>query len=431
MLPLLFGLLYISFTWRTPQFSAYRWLVGSLFVLVTLLLLSAASLLLRNTVAKPDGFRRLIKAGAALSLAALLIFLGREFQFQWMRYTVLNVAPETLSRFGRHIVVGFRSPAFAEELIARKGVAGIFITAHNVEGEDAATIRAMLEKFQTLQRTKGGQALWIATDQEGGRVSRMTPPLAAQPSLGEVVGQHASDGSLEAAIRNYGQTQGTALAALGINLNFAPVVDINYHIVNQADRYTRIYQRAISSDPRMVEHVAGWYCEALYASGVRCTLKHFPGLGRVATDTHLDSAKLTVAPTELAQSDWLPFKALMQGGQPPFTMLSHVQLAALDATEPVSTSKPVVDNLLRKQWGYDGVLITDDFSMAAISQRQGGIGAATINALNAGVDLILISFDPEQYYPAMYSLLQAERDGTIDEAMLERSNKRLSDIVIP
>jgi beta-N-acetylhexosaminidase len=129
--------------------------------------------------------------------------------------------------------------------------------------------------------------------------------------------------------------QGRALADLGVNLNFAPVVDVDRGLVNPADRFTRIHQRAISNDPTIVTAAAAAYCDGLHEAGVRCTLKHFPGLRRVFADTHLGGANLDAAPSELAQSDWMPFRALM-GRADAVTMLGHVTLTALDPSRPVS-----------------------------------------------------------------------------------------------
>ncbi len=429
-LPLAFGLVYFSWDWRSPELAAHRGLAATLFLAVVMVVITGLFILARRSAGESRRVRSAIKGGLALSVTALLLFCAKELHFQWMRHSVLSADPEVLSRLGRHFVVGYRNQSSLEDLIARNGISGVFVTAHNVHGLDVSTIQATLLRFQSLSRNHGGKPLWVATDQEGGGVSRMSPPLAVQPTLGELVKQYSDAQELEPLVRSYGRRQGTALAALGINLNFSPVVDVNHNIVNQEDRYTRIYQRAISADPKMVERVAGWYCDALYESGVSCTLKHFPGLGLVQTDTHLDSARLTLSTQTLSESDWIPFKGLMKPGHHPFTMLSHVQLTDVDPSNPVSTSKRVVDNLLRKEWRFDGVLITDDFSMAAITQRNGGIGKATIDALNAGVDLILISFDPDQYYPAMYDLLNAERTGKIDHVMLQRSNQRLDSLTI-
>jgi beta-N-acetylhexosaminidase len=212
---------------------------------------------------------------------------------------------------------------------------------------------------------------------------------------------------------------------LGVNLNFAPVVDLNYRIMNPDDRYTRIYQRAVSRDPEVVAQVAAWYCAALEEAGVRCTLKHFPGLGRVRDDTHLRHADLATPVAELTGSDWIPFLAVMRQSRA-FTMLAHVRLTAIDPERPVSFSPKVVTGMIRSDWKHDGVLITDNFSMYAVYGSRAGIDNASIQALNAGVDLILISYDPDQYYRVMYALLKASRHGKLAPEALHRSDQRLA-----
>jgi len=157
---------------------------------------------------------------------------------------------------------------------------------------------------------------------------------------------------------------------------------------------------------------------------VRCTLKHFPGLGRVVADTHLESADLALSPGELASTDWLPFRALMRRHDV-IVMLGHARLTAIDAARPVSFSQPVVRGLLRTDWGYDGLLMTDDFSMGAVTYSPQGIGGGSVEALNAGVDLILVSYDPDQFYMVMYALIGAARAGVLRTDALGQSDQRL------
>jgi beta-N-acetylhexosaminidase len=111
-----------------------------------------------------------------------------------------------------------------------------------------------------------------------------------------------------------------------------------------------------------------------------------------------------------------------------FTMLSHARLIALDAETPVSFSPAVVSGLLRQTWAYDGVLITDDFSMGAVYGTKEGVAAASIAALDAGVDLILIAYDPAQYFPMMDAVLAASRDGSLRPAVLAQSARRLAGV---
>jgi beta-N-acetylhexosaminidase len=240
-----------------------------------------------------------------------------------------------------------------------------------------------------------------------------------------LVNEHRDRSARAAAIEQAGAVQGRQLAELGVNLNFAPVVDLDHDVTNPNDRYTRIHDRAISADPRVVLDVADRYCSALQTAGVRCTLKHFPGLGRVFEDTHLESALLATPPGELAATDWVPFRALAQHPNA-IMMLGHARLATIDRERPASFSPGVVNDLLRGEWKYDGVLVTDDFTMGAVYRSHAGLREAGIGALNAGVDLILASFDPDQYYVVMHALLGAYRTGRIDDQSLERSERRLA-----
>ena len=175
----------------------------------------------------------------------------------------------------------------------------------------------------------------------------------------------------------------------------------------------------------VITEVAGEYCSALRDSGVRCTLKHFPGLGRVFEDTHLDQASLDAPVATLANTDWVPFQTLMHRARA-FTMLGHVRLSEIDRERPASFSAPVVSGLLRDDWKHDGVLVTDDFSMAGVYGSDSGLAEASVSALNAGVDLILISYDPDLFYPAMHALLRADQAGLLRKDMLDRSDRRLA-----
>jgi beta-N-acetylhexosaminidase len=362
---------------------------------------------------------------ALVAFLALAITLTFELQFRWMRQEVLRADPVRLERLGRHLIVGYRNEAWLGELIERKAVAGVFITGHNVRGKDAETIRRDIAAMQAVRARQGLPPLLIATDQEGGGVSRMSPPLPRPATLGDIVRSHRDEAERRSAVRTYAADVGRALAGLGINLNFAPVVDLDHGMVNPNDRYTRIGTRAISSDPEVVADVAGEYCRGLEQQGVHCTLKHFPGLGRVFEDTHFENATLSTPADELAKSDWVPFRQPMQQ-KTTFTMLAHARLAALDRDRPASFSAAVVSGLLRRDWKYDGILVTDDFSMGAVYRSAGGIGAAGVSALNAGVDLVLISYDPDQVFPVLHALLRANASGALAQDALEVSSRRLS-----
>jgi beta-N-acetylhexosaminidase len=373
--------------------------------------------------------QRWLKVLAAVGiLAAVLVLtttLALEARFHWMRYQVLQADPSRLERLGRHLIIGYRDITEVRELVRLRGVGGIFIAAHNVRGKTIADVRQEIQSFQDQRIKQGLPRLWIATDQEGGIVSRLSPPLAPMPALSEIVQSHSDVEQRERAVRQLARVQARELADIGVKLNFAPVVDLNHQIINPNDHFTRICQRAISSDPAVVTEVATWYCGALEEAGIRCTLKHFPGLGRVFEDTHREHANLSAPIAELTDTDWMPFRVLMRQSRA-FTMLGHVRLTEVDPERPVSASLSVIAGMLRGEWKHDGVLITDNFSMLAVYRSSAGIDQGSIDALNAGVDLILISYDPDQYYRVMHALLKADEQNKLSKEVLQRSDARLA-----
>ncbi|OQX19793.1 MAG: hypothetical protein BWK76_03420 [Desulfobulbaceae bacterium A2] len=424
------ALVVLAWEYRTPAFVALRpWLLPGLLV-GSVVLVGLYSMQLRRTASDRRLLRGLGFLGLLAAVLALTVTLVGEGRFQWLRRQVLTAEPAALERLGRHVIVGFERLEDMQRLVRLRAVAGVFLAGRNVRGLDVARVRAMIDSLQQIRREQGLPLLWIAADQEGGVVSHLSPPLPRLPPLADLVARAPDATTLEAAVRDYAVSQAQGLVQVGVNLNFAPVVDLNHAIVNPADRYTKIYQRAIGRDPALVARVAGWYCQGLEQAGVRCTLKHFPGLGRVFEDTHRQAASLATPLDELAASDLLPFRSVL-GETGAFTMLSHLRLAAVDAAQPVSTSGVVVQGLLRGAWGHDGVLITDNCTMAAIYHSEFGIEGAAVQALNAGVDLLLISWDSSQFYPVMHALLQAERAGTLDTEALRRSARRLQRAGMP
>jgi beta-N-acetylhexosaminidase len=409
--------------WRSALLSPVRpWALAALIGLSIILIVFEIRSL-RNT--RPGQW--IIRSLASLTLLAaigvLTATVGQELRFRWIRHYVLYSDTGRLERMGRHLIVGHRSLPEVRELIRLRGVAGIFLSSHNVRGKTVSQIRSEIRSLQSVRRRQGMPQLWIATDQEGGIVSRLSPPLSHMLGLSELVATNSDSAELQRAVREFAGKQGRELADIGVNLNFAPVVDLNRDVRNPHDKYTRIFERAISSDPEVVTKVARWYCEALEQQGVRCTLKHFPGLGSVFDDTHLQAASMDVSLSEAANSDLTPFRKLMRTGA--FTMLGHVRLTAVDPDLPVSISHDVIAGMLRRDWKHDGVLITDDFGMRAVSSSRAGIEDGSVTALNAGVDLILVSWDSDQYYYVMYALLKADEQGMLDAEVLKRSDKRL------
>lgn len=420
-LALVAALMPLAVGWRTPLFASWRMIVLTALLAIPLLVIAFEVRTLRHSRA------RLVRLVSAISLALAALAFGAtaaiELQFRYQRHAVLTADPAQLEALGRHILIGYRDATDLQALIERRAIGGVFVTARNVEGMSADEIRRSIAGWQAARRAQNMPALWIATDQEGGPVSRLSPPLTRMAPLAEIVALHKDRAERTVAVRQYAAHQGRELAGLGVNLNFAPVVDLDHGVVNPEDRLSRISSRAISTDPAVVADVAGIYCETLLMTGVHCTLKHFPGLGRVFEDTHKLTAALSAPARELETTDWLPFRQVMQQGA--FTMLGHARLTDIDRDRPASFSDAVVQGLLRETWKHDGILVTDDFSMGAVTLSREGAAGGAVAALNAGVDLLLVSYDPDLYFPIMHALLAASREGRLRSDMLEASAARL------
>ena len=356
-----------------------------------------------------------------LWLLPSLSMLCATASFEVRKQRVLHTRISRAHALGRHFVVGYSSFDEVARLAEKGLIGGVYITRHNVAGRSVDAVKSELSALQERRRIAGLPPLIVAADQEGGIVSHLAPPLTALPAL-------ATLADLPAEIRKqkaeaYGRIQGRELASLGITQNFAPVLDLRL----DAGRYlfdypTQIGQRAISGDPVVVSDIALAYVHGLEASGVEATIKHFPGLGRLHADTHHFKANLDTPVEQLEAVDWRPFRDVLAGSTAEL-MIGHVNLTAIDPDRPASHSKRVVDGLIRNKWNYQGVIITDDLVMGAIYGH--GLCTAAVEALNAGVDLLLVAYDGAQFYRIFACASEAAARGALDAVMLERSEARL------
>lgn len=354
-----------------------------------------------------------------------LAMLSAQASFEWRKHAVLQTEPAPAHVLGPHFIVGYSSfPEVAA--LAEKGlIAGIYITKHNLTGSSIDTLKAEITDLQNRRRAAGLPPLIVAADQEGGIVSHLAPPLTKLPALSTLANLAADTRSAKA--EEFGRAHGQELAALGVTLNLAPVLDLRPELRrNQFDFNTLIGYRAISDDPAIVAGIAQSYVHGLAASGVGSAVKHFPGLGRVRTDTHHFSAKLDTPVDELEASDWRPFRDVLAGSKARL-MIGHVTLTAVDPDRAASHSRLVVDGIIRKKWNFQGVVMTDDLVMGAIYQHN--VCTAVVEALNAGVDLLLVAFDGAQFYRIFTCASDAFAKGKLDAAALRDSEARLTGAV--
>lgn len=377
---------------------------------------------------KKDDFSR----AYSLHILAILILiiglvLGKEIHFLSVKSRVLNAPATIRQELGQHFIVGYRDFDELTLLVDRGLVGGIFITDRNVENKSIEEIRKEIDTLQMLQQKHDRPPLLVMADQEGGVVSKLSPPLPQFEPLGYVLDHYES---LENAGRAYGQKQGRELQKLGVNVNLAPVVDINENLINSNDKQTKIYQRAISDDPEIIAKVALYYCRGLAEYHVFCTLKHFPGLGRVSADTHVGKAILDLPLSALREHEFKPFRSVLKETDA-FLMIGHVMLPQIDPWNPASASQRIIGSVIRQGWEYENIIITDDFSMRAINSSPQAAADAAVRSLNAGSDLILFSYDHDLFYYAFDALMEAQKNGLLYSASLKQSKERLGKIKFP
>ena len=338
----------------------------------------------------------------------------------WLsRQEVREAKSDEAHLLGQHFIVGYSSFAEVAALAERGLIAGVYITRHNVAGRTTEAVKSEIAELQARRRGKGLSQLIVAADQEGGIVSHLSPPLIAQPALSSFADLPAEARTQSA--EKAGRMQGEELASMGVNVDFAPVLDLKPPAGHKFDFNTLIDKRAISVDPEKTAQVGLAYVQGLNAAGVRATLKHFPGLGRVGADTHHIAGSLDAPLTELEQTDWRPFREVLAESHA-LLMVGHVTLNAADPDRPASHSKKVIDGILRQQWKYQGVVITDDLVMGAVYTH---LCIAVVEALNAGADLLLVAYDGSQFYRAFDCALDALKRRELDLAALHDSEVRL------
>ncbi|OAF05214.1 beta-hexosaminidase [Bradyrhizobium centrolobii] len=350
-----------------------------------------------------------------------LLMSAAHLRFEVRKHDVLSASAAEARQLGPHFMVGYSSFPEIARLAEQGLIGGIYVTRHNIRDRTVEALRAEIAALQDKRRAAGLPPLVVAADQEGGIVGHLSPPLTKVPALATLAG--LAPDVQQAKAEEFGRIHGRELADLGINLNLAPVLDLKPPVRrNRLDFHTLIGQRAIASDPAVVGAIAGAYVRGLEASGVGATLKHFPGIGRVRTDTHHFSANLDTPVEQLDASDWRPFREVLAHSQSA-VMVGHVTLTAVDPDRAASHSKRVVQGIIRDRWGYQGVVMTDDLVMGAIYQHD--VCTAVVEAINAGVDLLLVAYDGAQFYRIFDCALDGSRKGKLDAAALLASEARL------
>jgi beta-N-acetylhexosaminidase len=272
----------------------------------------------------------------------------------------------------------------------------------------------MLRELVAALRALGSPPPLIAVDQEGGRVARVREGVAQLPSAMAV----GATGDVELA-GELGALLGRDLARLGISVDFAPVADLALEPAG-----TVIGTRSYGDDPERVGAFASAFARGLERGGVAAALKHFPGHGATATDSHLALPRIALDAATLRGRDLVPFARAIAARAASIVMTSHVVVEAFDRERPATLSPAILTGLLREELGFDGVIATDCLEMDAIAATVGTVRGA-VGALAAGADLMLVSHRLELAHEAAEAIATAVRDGSLPLARLEQAHARV------
>lgn len=261
------------------------------------------------------------------------------------------------------------------------GISGIILFEKNLaKPESDPDPRATLAKFITDLKSKSDSDLWVAIDQEGGYVNRLKSKygfesMPSQQSVGEAEGDDVA--------HKAAALIGKEVASVGIDINFAPSVDVN---INPSSPAIGHNHRSFSADEKRVSQLASIYIDEYHKAGLITAIKHFPGHGSSLADSHLG---LTDVTNTWSDKELTPFRDQIASGRCDMVMTSHIFNQKLDDEYPATLSKKIITGILREELGWNGVVISDDMQMKAIVDHY-GFEEAVVLGINAGVDLFII-----------------------------------------
>lgn len=318
-------------------------------------------------------------------------------------------------KIGQLIMVGFDGTQANETIethIRERFVGGIVLFSRNIQSpKQTAELTNQLQRL--AESTAHRIPLFIGIDQEGGWVIRLKEGATVLPgnmALG-------ATGSTELAERA-GEITAVELAAVGVNLNFAPVMDVNNNPQNPV-----IGRRSFGESPELVSRLGVAYIRGLQHNGVLGTAKHFPGHGDTTVDSHFDLPTVNHDRERIHALELQPFRAAIDADVAAI-MTAHIVYPAFDPDRPATLSPSVLTDVLRKELGFDGLLITDAMEMKAIDDRYRS-GEAAVMAIEAGADIVMVLWTLTKQIEVFDALLSAVKSGRISQARLDQSVERI------
>lgn len=316
-------------------------------------------------------------------------------------------------KIGQLLICGFEgyTPSKEiEQLIKEYHIGGVILFSRNIK--DPQQTARLCNSLQKMAKTP----LFISVDQEGGKVSRLPKPFTQFPGNAAI-----GKGDSVKLAYSFGEITARELKAVGINMNFAPVLDVNTNPQNPV-----INERAFSDNPVKVSMLGLSVIAGLQDNGIIACCKHFPGHGDTSLDSHYQLPIVEHDLERLREIEFLPFRQAVQNGVAA-VMTAHVIYNGIDKKYPATISEKIVHNLLRREMGFNGLVITDDIEMKAIADNY-NIGDAAILAVSAGADILLLCRDHGKQKAVRDALIKAVKDKTISEGRIDESIERINAI---
>ena len=313
-------------------------------------------------------------------------------------------------KVGQLLMIGIHGKTLNDDakfMLNEYRVGGIILFDRNMESKDQ--VKSLIADINKTGKSAGLTPLFIGIDQEGGAVARMEDQLNKVPPA-EELGKEPIEQAVSLA-----KQSGTELKDLGFNINFAPVADLGL-----------TYGRSFSTNPDDVVRYASAVGKAYDEAGLWYSYKHFPGIGKTDVDLHADTSVVPVSKETLLNEDTKVFVDLIKQSKPNTyaIMVSHAMYPQIDADHPSSLSKAIITDWLRKDMGYNGVVVTDDMDMGALAKHY-TFGDMAVQSILAGSDILLVCHEYEHMQEAYNGLMKAVKDGSISKERLDESVKRI------
>ncbi len=312
---------------------------------------------------------------------------------------------------GQLLIAGFDGhhvPAELRSLAKEFGLGGVILFARNV-----ADPEQVAELAFEASRLVADVPVWVSIDQEGGRVARLKRPFTEWPPMA-TLGRSGDVGLAE----RFARALAAELKAVGVTLDYAPVLDVHTNPKNPV-----IGDRALADRAALVAELGAAIVRTLQAEGIAACGKHFPGHGDTSTDSHHELPLVEHPPERLRETEFVPFRAAIDA-RVATIMTAHVLVPSLDESRPATLSRRLVTEILRRELGFEGVILSDDLEMKAIASQY-DVPAAAVMAIEAGCDGVLIcSGAHDVQAAALEALIHAVEDERIPWSRVEDALKR-------